>query len=437
MEDVGHGVSKVAVIGAGWSGLACAVTLADKGVPVAVFEASRHPGGRARRVSVEGIDLDNGQHVLIGAYQETLALMRMVGADPGASLLRMPLELRYAGGFRLRLPRMPAPFNLLAAALTAKGMSLPERLRMSAFFLRLRAARFLVDPDRSVDELLRASGQTGSLRRFVWEPLCVSALNTPAARASARVFVTVLRDALTGDSGASDLLIPRTDLGRLFPEHALRYVSGRGARIEFAAPVRRIVRAGGGFSLHPDAEGYSHVIVATGAQHACSLLAGFPELAATCRVIDSLDFEPIYTCYLQYPGDSRLPCPMLGFSGGIVQWAFDRGRLGGPPGLIAAVVSASGAHQDLSQEDFGARVHAELGTFIAGLPPPKWVRVIAEKRASFSCRPGISRPPNRTPVRGIVLAGDYTASDYPATLESAVRSGRAAAHIVLQERSRS
>ena len=433
MEDVGHGVSNVAVIGAGWSGLACAVTLADRGVPVAVFEASRHPGGRARRVTVEGIDLDNGQHVLIGACSETLALMSAVGADPGALLLRMPLELRFAGGFSLRLPRLPNPVNLLVAALTARGMSLAERLRMSLFFLRLRSARFRVEPDRSVDELLRASGQTGSLQRFVWEPLCISALNTPTARASAQVFANVLRDALTGERGASDLLIPRTDLGRLFPERALRHLGGRRARIEFAAAVRRIDRIEGGFRLDAHPEAYSHVIVATGPQHAGALLSSFPELAGMRREIDALEFEPIYTCYLQYSGAVRLPCPMLGFSGGIVQWAFDRGQLGGPPGLLAAVVSASGAHQDLSQEDFGTRVHAELEAFIPGLQPPKWVRVIAEKRASFSCRPGISRPPNRTPVRGVVLAGDYTASDYPATLESAVRSGIQAASIVLQD----
>ncbi len=433
MEDVGHRVSKVAVIGAGWSGLACAVTLADRGIRVTVFEASRQPGGRARRVTVEGIDLDNGQHILIGAYRETLALMSKVGANPDASLLRMPLELRFAGGFSLRLPRLPSPVNLLAAALTARGMSLAERFGMAGFFLRLRSARFRVDPDCSVDQLLRAFGQTGSLRRFVWEPLCISALNTPSARASAQVFANVLRDALTGESEASDLLIPRTDLGRLFPEPAVRYLSERGARFEFSAAVRRIERIDGGFRLDADDLTYGEVIVATGAQHAGALLSGFPELAEVRRDIDSLDFEPIYTCYLQYSGPVRLPCPMLGFSGGIVQWAFDRGQLGGPSGLIAAVVSASGAHQDLSQQEFGARVHAELEAFIPASLRPQWVRVIAEKRASFSCRPGISRPPNRTAVRGIVLAGDYTASEYPATLESAVRSGLHAASIVLQD----
>ena len=433
MEDVGHRVSNVAVIGAGWSGLASAVTLADRGVPVTVFEASRQPGGRARRVTVEGIDLDNGQHILIGAYRETLALMSKVGANPDALLLRMPLQLRFAEGFGLRLPRLPGPVNLLAAALTARGMNLAERLGMASFFLRLRSARFRVDPDCSVDQLLRAFGQTGSPRRFVWEPLCISALNTPAARASAQVFANVLRDALTGESEASDLLIPRTDLGRLFPEHAMRYLSERGARIELSTAVRRVEGIDGRFRLDADAGTYGEVIVATGAQHAGALLSGFPEIAQVRRDIDSLEFEPIYTCYLQYSGPVRLPCPMLGFSGGIVQWVFDRGQLGGPPGLIATVVSASGAHQYLSQQEFGARVHAEIEAFLPASLRPQWVRVIAEKRASFSCRPGISRPTNRTAVRGIVLAGDYTASEYPATLESAVRSGLQAASIVLQD----
>jgi hypothetical protein len=142
-----------------------------------------------------------------------------------------------------------------------------------------------------------------------------------------------------------------------------------------------------------------------------------------------MEHEPIYTCYLQYPDHVSLPLPMLGFTGGLLQWAFDRGALSGRHGLIATVLSASGRHQALSRPDLAATLHDELATALRDLPSPLWTRVIAEKRATFSCRPALARPPNETPIPGLLLAGDYTASDYPATLESAVRSGIAAARL--------
>ena len=127
-----------------------------------------------------------------------------------------------------------------------------------------------------------------------------------------------------------------------------------------------------------------------------------------------------------------MPRPMTGFDGGSIQWLFDRGRLNGTAGLLAAVISARGAHQGSSQDLLANAIHRELSIFLPGLPAPLWSRVIAEKRATFSCRPGLVRPANQTGVEHLYLAGDYTASDYPATLESAVRSGTLAARLVLQ-----
>ena len=129
-----------------------------------------------------------------------------------------------------------------------------------------------------------------------------------------------------------------------------------------------------------------------------------------------------------------MPRPMTGFDGGSVQWVFDRGRLSGMPGLLAAVISARGAHQNSSLDALADVIHRELAAFLPGLPEPLWSRVIAEKRATFSCPPGLARPPNRTAIDHLYLAGDYTASDYPATLESAVRSGVLAARLVQENR---
>ncbi len=419
-------MNRVAVVGAGWAGMAAAVDLAGRGIPVTVFEASRSLGGRARRVSVDGTDLDNGQHILIGAYRDTLALMRKVGVDPERALLRVPLELRYTDGFHLRAPRLPAPLNLLVAVLGAKGVSLAQSLAATRFMVTLSAKRYRVAPDRSVAQLLDEHGQTGALRSHLWEPLCVSALNTPVERASAQVFANALRDGLTGRRGNSDLLLPRTDLGRLFPEPAAEYVKARGGAIELGTPVRRVERMSGGFRLN-DTQEFSGVVIACGPHQAGPLLVQLPELADALATIGAFAYEPIVTCYLQYPESVSLPATMLGFAGGILQWVFDRGRLGGPKGLLAAVISASGAHQELTKEELTTRIGIELKAALVELPSPRWSQVITEKRATFSCTPALARPQASTAIPNLVLAGDYVASDYPGTIEAAVRSGMEAA----------
>jgi squalene-associated FAD-dependent desaturase len=422
VAHLGHGLNRVAVIGAGWAGLAAAVTLVERGVPVTVFEASRSLGGRARRVSIDGVDLDNGQHVLVGAYRESLRLMRLVGADPERLLVRLPLEFRFADGFQLRAPRLPYPFNLVAAFLGAKGLAFADVASALRFMLSLRARDFEIEPDRTVAQLLDEHRQSGALRSHMWEPLCVSALNTPARSASAQVFAKVLRDGLSGRREASDFLIARTDLGRVFPEPAADYVSARGGAIRLGEPVRRLARVPGGFHLN-DTQLFSSVVIACSPQHAGPLLVQLPELADALAAINAFAYEPIATCYIQYPESVSLLSPMLGFSGGIVQWLFDRGRLGGPKGLLAAVISASGPHEELPKEALVSRIEAELRLALGALPAPHWSQVITEKRATFSCRPGLERPEGTTPLPGLLLAGDYVASEYPGTLEAAVRSG--------------
>ena len=425
---MGH---RVAVVGAGWAGLAAAATLAERGLAVTVFEASRSLGGRARRVTIDGVDLDNGQHILIGAYTEALRLMRLVGADPGHLLMRLPLELRHASGFHLRAPRLPAPLHLAAGIVSASGLTIAERIAAARFIGRLRRTRFTLATDESVEQLLARHGQRGVLRERLWVPLCVSALNTPPERASAQVFANVLRDTLGGGRAASDLLLPKADLGALFPAPAAAFIAARGGNVRLGAAVRTIARDGANFRLDADPDAFTHVILASAPPHAPALLGSLPELAGLAATLAAIEHEPIYTCYLQYPESVSLPFPMLGFSGGLLQWAFDRGTLSGHRGLIAAVLSASGDHEALTHAELAAAIHAELAAALGGLPEPRWQRVIAERRATFSCRPGPVRPGNETPVRGVVLAGDYTASDYPATLEAAVRSGVAAANLVL------
>lgn len=394
---------RVAIVGAGYAGMAAAVTLAERGVPATVFEAGPVAGGRARRVTTGGHELDNGQHILIGAYSELLRLMRLTGV-PQEAVLRLPLELSYADGFRLRGA---------SGLLLSRKIPFKERLDAVRFLFSLKWSSYRLPADISVSALLEQHRQDGVIGHYVWRPLCVSALNTPPEQASAQVFVTVLRDSLAGPAGASDLLLPRVDLSRLFPEPAREFVSRHGGEVRTNSPVRELSAIQGEFSA---------VIVAVGPHQLRTLLPG---LAPEYR------YQPIYTCYLQYPEAVKLPCPMLGLAGGLVQWAFDRGALTGERGLIACVISAQGDHQQLTQEELSTTCHDELKKALRDLPDPQWSRVIGEKRATVACTPGLMHPSQETSLPDVYLAGDYTDPDYPPTLEAAVRSGIRAADLAM------
>src|SRR3981189_829499 len=170
---------RVAIVGAGYAGMAAAVSLAPRRMSVRVFESGPVPGGRARRVVSQGTELDNGQHILIGAYAELLRLMRLVGVASDA-VLRMPLEIRYAAGFHFRSLPLPFPFGLLGGLLLAKGIPYAEKLGAIRFIAAMRKARFQLDEDTSVDLLLRKHRQAGGIGRLRWLPLCISPLNTPS-----------------------------------------------------------------------------------------------------------------------------------------------------------------------------------------------------------------------------------------------------------------
>ena len=214
---------RVAVVGAGWAGLAAAVHARKAGHEVEVFEMAPQSGGRARTVQVAGHALDNGQHILIGAYQATLALMREVGADTSTLLRRMPLSLQYPDGQGLML-RQGAPVPaFVRAVLGRQGWSWSDRLALLAAATRWTAMRFRCSQALSVAELCQ--GLPTIVQRQLIEPLCVAALNTPAASANAAVFLRVLRDALFSGPGSSDLLLPCAPLGKLLPQPATAWAT--------------------------------------------------------------------------------------------------------------------------------------------------------------------------------------------------------------------
>ena len=422
---------KLAIIGAGYAGLAAAVELTAAGKQVEVFEASRVLGGRARAAQIEGFTVDNGQHILIGAYTETLRLMRAVGADPDALLKRTPLRFEFPGEFVMSAPRLPAPLHTAFALLLARGIDWREKLAAIRLMQGLQASNFRIEPDGTVTQWLERNETPCSalpsgrrLRRFLWEPLCIAALNTPADRASAQVLANVLRDSLGGTRSASDMLLPQVDLSALFPEPAAKFIAQHGGMVHAGHRVASLRREGNAW-LIDDAGPFAQVVVAVAPYHLARLM---PELAPR---VAHFDWEPIVTSYFSYPDWVRLAQPMLGVDAGLAQWLFDRGALCGQYGLIAAVISARGRHLDVPTAELERGIHEEIARLVPGLPAPLAVQTITEKRATFACVPNLQRPLARTGQPGLWLAGDYVAGDYPATLEGAVRSGVAAARQML------
>ncbi len=425
---------RVAVIGGGYAGMAAAAELASRGVAVSVFEAARMLGGRARRVEKHGVTLDNGQHILVGAYVELLRLMRLVGADPAVNLTRLPLTLvfprtsAFSPGFKLKAPRLPAPLHLAAALLTARGLPLVARLAAIRFMRAMQRRNFRLAQDTPLSALLDAYRQPESLRRYLWNPLCLSALNTPTDVASAQIFLNVLRDTLAAKRAASDLLLPRVDLSALFPEPAAGYVRRHGGEVLLGTTIHAVLRETDHFRLQGDPleRCFDQVILAVPPFCLAALLSAMPEMKATTDCVAAFQYEPILTAYLRYPKPVRFAEGMVGIAGGTAHFLFSRES----DRMVVAVISAGGPHLALDREALAEHLHAEVQAIAGPLPQPEWTQIIAEKRATFACTPGLKRPDSRTALPGLFLAGDYVASDYPATLESAVRSGVGCARII-------
>lgn len=415
----------VAIIGGGWAGLAAAVTLAENNISVTLFESAAQLGGRARRVEINGLALDNGQHILIGAYRETLRLLTTVGIDVGTLCHAPPLTLQVMPDFYLRAAPLPAPWHLGFGLFKSRGIPFRDKLSAVRFLGALKRSAFRVLPDTSVSALLTQHRQSPALNDYLWHPLCLAALNTPPPAASAQIFVNVLRDAFFGTRDDSKLILPRVDLGQLFPDPAARFITAQRGVVRLNHRIQRVELADKGFALHSqqETEHFTHVICAVPPFRVCDLLDQLSPLQPVLDQIAAFQYQPIYTVYLQYDASMRLPFPMLGLSKTLSQWVFDRGALSGQAGLMAVVISAEGKHESLPHTALAESAMRELHEQLGFPAQAKWMQVIAEKRATFSCLPSTARPANITPVAGLLLAGDYTASDYPATLESAVRSG--------------
>lgn len=430
---------KVAIIGAGWAGMAAAVKATAAGHQVTIFEATQVLGGRARALPDSPAQrlpngapaaLDNGQHILIGAYTETLQLMRQVGLSPEAALLEMPMTLQFPDGLGLAFANLPTPLDALAGILQARGWSLADKWALLRAAVGWKFKGFRCVDTLSVADLCQHL--TPRVKAELIEPLCVSALNTLPEQASAQVFLRVMQDALFGSSGGSRLLLPRVDLSALFPDAAASWLLARGGLLRLGQRVDSLSTHGQRWLVQ--GELYDAVVLATSAHHAARLLRASaldvsPSLAEKVEhwvaTTQALQHEAIATVYAWAP-QASLPLAMLALRSSAAhpaQFVFDRGQLGGPAGLLAFVISAAQGERATLQAQVLAQARAQLGLDLGA------VQTVVEKRATFACTPGLRRPPSAI-VPGLLACGDFVAGPYPATLEGAVRSGSAAATLL-------
>lgn len=418
----------VAVIGGGWAGCAAALTLAEAGLRVTLLEASRTLGGRARAVELEGRTLDNGQHILLGAYEQTLRLIdRLQPNAPDERLWRLPLTLNQPPDFDLTCPRLPAPLHLLAGLLGAQGLNWGEKLAAARWAHTLLQKRSPLN-GLSVAQITRS--QPEKLCRLLWHPLCISALNTPPEIASATVFRDVIQAAFGGRNRHSDLLLPRCDLTTLFPAPAAARLAELGSSVRLSSRVTVLNASTDSITLgtRDDTSDYSHVILAVAPQHLSILAGQVPSLEPVSRAVTGYVYQPIATAYMQYDPSFQLGKPLYALADGPAQFVFDRGQSHGQAGLMAFVSSAV---TNLST-DWLDQAEAQLNRFVQP-GPARWRKSIIEKQATYSCTPNMPRPAVRTGHPRIFLAGDYTTGPYPATLESATRSGVQSAGTLLEQ----
>jgi squalene-associated FAD-dependent desaturase len=410
------------IIGAGWSGLAAAVKLTEMGETVHILESAKQLGGRARNVAWHDLDVDNGQHLMIGAYRQTLALLKTVGADESALFQRKALNLA------IHHPHYPV-LHINA------GNGLPWPLSIAwhlwrdndfAVFKQISsvlppALKLQTKPDMSVQDWLKQQSQSDRLIAQLWEPLCLAMLNTPINEASARVFTYVLIETFK-KRGNTDLLLPTKSLGDSLPLHAAAFIRAHGGKISLQTRVKSLKIKQGHINgvLTSDDEfiAADKVIIATSPAATKTLLSEHSSLYEPGSY-------PIATVYLQFNPAFRLKQPIIGLSGTISQWLFDRHEL--KPGLVAVVISGPGEHQKLDKTELAEGVFEELQQLVPEMPENyEDSLVIREKRATFACSVDIEkqRPNNRTEITGLWLAGDYVSNGYPATLEGAVINGQ-------------
>lgn len=432
------------VVGGGLAGLVAAVRCAEAGLKVTLLEARRSAGGRTRSMihRQTGEEVDTGQHLFVGAFRETLAFLERIGSR---QLLR-PAPPRYTlidGNGRshaLTLLRLPAPLHLLPSLLALDHLPWSARLGLGRVALALKTAsrteRAAWDWEDAASWLAR-HGQSEAARSGFWDPMILATLNERPARVSAAALAVVLQRSFFAGREAAEPLVAAVGLSRLIAEPAVSHLGAHGAEVRTGVPVCSVEREGKHVRAVRDRSGKTwradRFVLALPPD---ALLRLAPDLVPGAP--EGWTASPILTVHL-WLDRPLMNEAFVGLLEGPVHWVFNPGFFNGKPGgaghRISLVTSAAGEAMGRSSESLVEQGRAALARV---LPASRKARirhalVLKERRATTPPRPGFGarRPAARTMIRNLWLAGDWTATGLPPTMESAAISGRLAAEEVL------
>jgi squalene-associated FAD-dependent desaturase len=422
--------SKIAIIGAGVSGLSAAVALVGRGFRnITIFEARKEAGGRTRSYfdPTTGDTLDNGQHLLLGCYSSTLKYLQAIGSDH--LLQRTPLSIRFhevgretAPIFQIPPDSQP-PVNLLAGLWSSHLLTTREKFAATRLGLAIEASSAKHFENLTCEEFFLKLHQPASLIKKLWAPIVLATINASVEQASAILFVNVFREAFMSGHEASELLIPSVGLSELLIDPAMELLKKNGVTIQLSTAVRAIEEQDDTIRIVMDGASEDFDEIIYGAQPADALPA---KVKAS---IPLFEYSPIVNAFF-WLDKEIFSTPVHSFLGTTLQWAFPRPSMRFSQRL-ALTVSAADSLATKTNEEIRDILWADLCNTVPKVRDAQLVhsQIIREKRATplFTASLQQNRPGTATCIGRLWLAGDIVQNGLPATIEGAVRNGHAAA----------
>lgn len=430
-------MSETIIVGAGWAGLACAYELVKAHHKVTIIEAAPQIGGRARGIQFQDQILDNGQHIAIGAYSNLRELLRELKFSEQQLFKILPLELIVMGNTAesFKLASLPAPWNFIIGLLFKSNMPWKSKQQICKFVFKIKQIGFKLTKDCSILECLQNYHQSAYVIESFWEPIALAVMSTDINKASAQVFLNVLKQTFDSASDASNWYLPTVDLSSVLPSKLAAYLESNGAKIIYKQNIKQLILENGictAISSSSQTWKSDNIVLSMPPWKAKNLLQPHKELQTNYDALNHFGFEPITTLYFIYEEHVNLPYPMIGLLNATTQWIFDRAFIA-QPNILSVVISGSDALDFASTEQLKERVLQEISRHFPRLATPASCKIICEKRAAFSCDINIQkyRPEPETSINNLWLTGDYLQTGLPATLEGALISGKMTASALL------
>lgn len=426
-------MNKTIIIGGGLSGLSAAVHLIKKNITPIIIEASPKTGGRASSHydSDFSCHLDNGQHILMGCYFNTLDYMRIIGAEDNLIYQdNLLVDFVDASGRALRLDAgdLMYPLNTLRALLQYEAVPVHRRLHCAAFFVKcIMLYRGVSPTEKTVSQWLEANGEGREIQKALWDFLSIGALNTSPDKADAFLFRDMLRQIFLRGNAAQTIILPRYDLSKSFCEPAEKFIVENGGEIKFGERLLSVQSVNGVVtSVTTNKCTYDEFssVIFTLPPYVLSHIAGLPP--DITFPAGNVQYSSILTFHLKLT-DNQLTKPFYGLIGSPLHWVFNHG------GYITTVISNADEYLKSSEDDLYKMIKSELKRYLKISPEKiQGYKIIQEKKATFvpDSIQLKNRPKAITPLTNLFLAGDWVQNGLPATIEGAILNGKNAAKLI-------